>query len=197
MKRISLIITQLLTHLGSIALALLMFLTVADVFGRYVLNAPIKGAAEMVGYSIVTAVFLQMASTLRAGRFTRVELLIEPLEARRPGAAHAFNALYHLVGAAMFALVTWGTWPKLADAWAYDEITGTPGVFAFVIWPFLAAVATSAMFIAVIFTPWGLPVGAIPIGITLTGWFWPKMGDYEAPSMAPGAPAPVVPEVHA
>ena len=89
---------------GTLWIFALMFLICADVFGRYVLNAPIKGAAEMVGYSIVTAVFLQMASTLRAGRFTRVELLIEPLEARRPGAAHAFNAVYHLVGAAMFAI---------------------------------------------------------------------------------------------
>ena len=63
----------------------LMFLICADVVGRYVFSAPIKGAAEMVGYSIVTAVFLQMASTLHAGRFTRVELLIEPLMTPRRG----------------------------------------------------------------------------------------------------------------
>jgi tripartite ATP-independent transporter DctM subunit len=98
----------------------------------------------MVGYSIVTAVFLQMASTLRAGRFTRVELLIEPLEARRPAAAHSFNAAFHLLGAAVFGVITWGTWPKLHHAWATDEITGIPGVFAFVIWPFLAIIVFGA-----------------------------------------------------
>jgi tripartite ATP-independent transporter DctM subunit len=133
-----------MNSVGTLWIFALMFLICADVAGRYLLNAPIKGAAEMVGYSIVTAVFLQMASTLRAGRFTRVELLIEPLQARRPGAGHAFSAVYHLVGAAMFALVTWGTWPKLRDAWAYDEITGTPGVFVFLIWPFLAAIVLGA-----------------------------------------------------
>jgi cytochrome c oxidase subunit 1 len=42
------------------------------------------------------------------------------------------------------------------------------------IWPFLAAVATSGLFIATIFTPWGLVWGAIPVSITLIGWFWPK-----------------------
>ncbi|ANL31310.1 cytochrome-c oxidase subunit 1 protein (plasmid) [Rhizobium phaseoli] len=42
------------------------------------------------------------------------------------------------------------------------------------IWPFLAAIATSIMLIGSIFTPWAVIWGAIPIAITLTGWFWPK-----------------------
>jgi tripartite ATP-independent transporter DctM subunit len=133
-----------MNSVGTLWIFALMFLICADVAGRYLFSAPIKGAAEMVGYSIVTAVFLQMASTLRAGRFTRVEILIEPLEARRPGAAYAFNTVYHLVGAAVFGVIAWGTWPKLADAWRYDEITGTPGVFVFLIWPFLAAIVFGA-----------------------------------------------------
>jgi cytochrome c oxidase subunit I+III len=41
------------------------------------------------------------------------------------------------------------------------------------IWPFLAALAVTFLFIATIFTPWGLVWGAIPVAITLTGWFWP------------------------
>ncbi len=42
------------------------------------------------------------------------------------------------------------------------------------IWPFWAALATTAMFIGSIFTPWGITFGIIPLAITLTGWFWPK-----------------------
>jgi cytochrome c oxidase subunit I+III len=41
------------------------------------------------------------------------------------------------------------------------------------IWPFLASLATTAAFIGSIFTPWGITFGAIPIAITLIGWFWP------------------------
>jgi tripartite ATP-independent transporter DctM subunit len=133
-----------MNSVGTLWIFALMFLICADVAGRYLFNAPIKGAAEMVGYSIVTAVFLQMASTLRAGRFTRVEMLIEPLQAKRPGAAHVLMSVFSLLGTAVFALITWGTWPKLADAWTNDEITGTPGVFAFVIWPFLAVIVLGA-----------------------------------------------------
>jgi tripartite ATP-independent transporter DctM subunit len=129
----------------------LMFLICADVAGRYLFNAPIQGAAEMVGYSIVTAVFLQMASTLHAGRFTRVELLIEPMEATRPAAAQSFNALFNLLGTAVFAVIVWGTWPKLEYAWTTDEITGIPGVFTFRIWPFLAVIVLGAAVTAVEF----------------------------------------------
>jgi cytochrome c oxidase subunit 1 len=47
------------------------------------------------------------------------------------------------------------------------------------IWPFLTAVATTAMFVGSIFTPWAVPVGALPMFVTLTGWFWPKAGTKE------------------
>jgi cytochrome c oxidase subunit I+III len=42
------------------------------------------------------------------------------------------------------------------------------------IWPFLTAVATTGLFIGSIFTPWAVVYGAVPLFITLTGWFWPK-----------------------
>jgi cytochrome c oxidase subunit 1 len=35
-------------------------------------------------------------------------------------------------------------------------------------------VATSLAFVASIFTPWGITFGAIPIAITMIGWFWPE-----------------------
>jgi cytochrome c oxidase subunit 1 len=42
------------------------------------------------------------------------------------------------------------------------------------IWPFLAAIATTAMLIGSMFTPWAVVWGSPPIMITLIGWFWPK-----------------------
>lgn len=140
-----------MNSVGTLWVFALMFLICADVAGRYLLSAPIKGAAEMVGYSIVTAVFLQMASTLRAGRLTRVELFFEPMAARRPAAAHSFSAVFSLLGAAVFGVMTWGTWPKLESAWRTDEITGTPGVFTFIIWPFIAVVVCGGAVTAVEF----------------------------------------------
>jgi cytochrome c oxidase subunit 1 len=42
------------------------------------------------------------------------------------------------------------------------------------IWPLLSAIAVGTMFITSIFTPWAVIVGAVPIAIALTAWFWPK-----------------------
>jgi cytochrome c oxidase subunit I+III len=44
------------------------------------------------------------------------------------------------------------------------------------LWPFLAAIATSAMFVWSIFQAIGVVWGSIPIFITLIGWFWPTRG---------------------
>ncbi len=68
------------------------------------------------------------------------------------------------------------------------------------IWPFVTAVTTSGMLIALIFTPWGLPIGVLPVTIALIGWFWPKEpleGEEGHEKMAPDAPGPVVPEARA
>ncbi len=42
------------------------------------------------------------------------------------------------------------------------------------IWPFISAVAVTITFISSVFSPWGLVVGAVPAGIALIAWFWPK-----------------------
>jgi cytochrome c oxidase subunit I len=42
------------------------------------------------------------------------------------------------------------------------------------IWPLVAAVATSILFVGSIFTPWALVWGAVPVAIALTIWFWPN-----------------------
>jgi cytochrome c oxidase subunit 1 len=41
------------------------------------------------------------------------------------------------------------------------------------LWPLIAAVAVSVMFVASIFTPWAVLWGTIPIGAALVLWFWP------------------------
>jgi cytochrome c oxidase subunit I+III len=42
------------------------------------------------------------------------------------------------------------------------------------IWPFFLSLGVGVTFIVGIFTPWGLPIGAVPVAISLVGWFWPR-----------------------
>jgi cytochrome c oxidase subunit 1 len=45
------------------------------------------------------------------------------------------------------------------------------------IWPLMTALATTLLFIWSVFTPWAIIWGAIPLAVTLTGWFWPKRSE--------------------
>jgi cytochrome c oxidase subunit I len=45
------------------------------------------------------------------------------------------------------------------------------------IWPFLTGITTTILFIWSIFSPWGVVWGAIPVFVTMVGWFWPKSPD--------------------
>jgi cytochrome c oxidase subunit 1 len=58
------------------------------------------------------------------------------------------------------------------------------------IWPFLAAIATTVLFIGSIFTPWALVWGAIPVTVTLIGWFWPKADEHAAEEKVEIKPSP-------
>jgi cytochrome c oxidase subunit I+III len=42
------------------------------------------------------------------------------------------------------------------------------------VWPFILALGVGVTFIIGIFTPWGLPIGAVPCAIALVAWFWPR-----------------------
>jgi cytochrome c oxidase subunit I len=45
------------------------------------------------------------------------------------------------------------------------------------IWPLVTALATTALFIGSIFTPWAVVWFAGPLFIAMVGWFWPKSPD--------------------
>jgi cytochrome c oxidase subunit 1 len=42
------------------------------------------------------------------------------------------------------------------------------------IWPFIAAIMTTILFVGSIFTPWAIVWGTPPLAAALIGWFWPK-----------------------
>jgi len=47
------------------------------------------------------------------------------------------------------------------------------------VWPLVTALATTALFICSVFTPWAVVWGSIPVAVALIGWFWPKKRDAE------------------
>jgi len=128
-------LTQSLNALGSLWIVGLMLLINADIVGRNAFHAPVRGVTELVGLSIVGIVFLQLADTLRCGRFTRADLLLGPLQRRRPALAAGLESLHHALGAVLMGLIQWAAWPRFLDTWAVGEYVGALGDFMAPVWP--------------------------------------------------------------
>jgi len=47
------------------------------------------------------------------------------------------------------------------------------------LWPFISALATTALFVASVFTPWAVVWGAVPVALAVIAWFWPGRAETE------------------
>jgi TRAP-type mannitol/chloroaromatic compound transport system permease small subunit len=128
-------VTRAMNALGTLWIVALMVLINTDVFGRNFLNAPILGVPELVSLSIVGIVFLQLADTLRCGRFTRAEILLDWLTRKHPALADALHVLYHLIGAALMLAILWAAWAPLVESLRIFEYVGAVGSFQAPVWP--------------------------------------------------------------
>ena len=104
MERFSLNINRLLTHIGSVALALLMFLTVADVFGRYLLNWPVTGTFELTEMSMVLIVFLALGLAQHHNEHISLDLAYNYFPAPLKKIA---DVIVDIVNFVVVAAITW------------------------------------------------------------------------------------------
>ena len=128
-------LTGVLNAIGTAWIFVLMVLINAVIFGREAFDAPVRGVTEIVSMSIVAIVFLQLAHTLWAGRITRSDTLITRLIRRLPRLGHALQALYHLTGAVLFAIIFQASLPYFTKALEIDEYVGAAGDFTAPVWP--------------------------------------------------------------
>ena len=128
-------LTRVMNALGTLWILGLMVLINADVFGRNLINHPVRGVTEIVSISIVGIVFLQLADTLHAGRFTRADILLDRIKATRPGLAAAVHAGFHLVGFALMVVILLASWQPLVESVRIQEYVGAIGDFQLPVWP--------------------------------------------------------------
>ena len=123
---------------------LLMVLIVADVLGRNFLASPIAGVPEMVKFSIVGIVFLQITHTHVSGQMIRSDGLLAALIRRNPRLGHGLDAFAQATGAALTAALAWTVWPRLIKAYERGEFEGAVGHFVLPVWPFLAIIVAGS-----------------------------------------------------
>jgi TRAP-type mannitol/chloroaromatic compound transport system permease small subunit len=121
-------ITAILAAIGTGWILVIMVLICADVIGRGAFNRPILGVPELVQFSIVGIVFLQLPETLRTGGLTRSDVLLGPIQRRLPRLGHAMEMTYQLVGLVLCVIIVLTTWPLMLQAFQNAEFYGSTGV---------------------------------------------------------------------
>jgi len=133
-----------LNVIGTLLILVMALAVNADVTGRVLFNHPLPGVLEFIGLAIVAIVFLQMANTLREDRHVSNDILVQLIVLSRPRLAAALYATFHLIGAALMALIVWFMWPILQDNYVGGYYRGTANVIEIPVWPFMAAIIIGA-----------------------------------------------------
>jgi len=106
---------NLFNDIGSLFIFALMWLTMAEVLGRRLLNSPIPGAIDYIETGMVVFAFMGAAYCQREGGHVRMDLLVANLRGRLLWSVEAFAIL---VAAAYVAIIVWAS---AQDAWrAFD-----------------------------------------------------------------------------
>ena len=102
--------------LGTLVVFALVAVMNADVVARGVFNAPFRGVVEVVIFSMILIVFLQLPDVVRVDRLTRSDGLLAVIGEKRPGIARLMARIIDAIACIFMAMITWTMWPEFLEA---------------------------------------------------------------------------------
>ncbi|MEO1398281.1 MAG: TRAP transporter small permease subunit [Pseudomonadota bacterium] len=164
--------------IGTAVIFLLVAIMNVDVIARGIFNAPLRGVVEVVIFSLILIVFLQLPDVVRSNRLTRSDGFLVYAEDAFPAFANITSRLIDLLACIFMLLIAWTVWPEFTESietcsffsqpefgppptgniwtdlktgFARCEYFGTPGIFTAPWWPAKLAIAFSVTLCAIIF----------------------------------------------
>jgi tripartite ATP-independent transporter DctM subunit len=136
----------LLSAFSSAWIFVIMLVICADILMRNLFNSPISGVVEFIALSVPAIVFLQMPNAFAERRLVRADLIIAPLEAKRPRVGAVFNLVFALVGLFVFWKILVWAWPDFVKAYQTGEYAGMQGAYTIPVWPFKLTLIVGSFF---------------------------------------------------
>ena len=122
-----------------------------DIIARGVFNKPFLGAVEVVQFSMVLIVFLQLPDVIRVGRLTRSDGFLGLMSRRRPVAGRTLSRAIDLFSLTFMVIIAIAMWPEFVEMWESQDFFGVPGVFTAPWWPVKLVIFLSACLCALHF----------------------------------------------
>ncbi|WP_109312675.1 TRAP transporter small permease [Ruegeria sp. AU67] len=137
--------------LGTLVVLALVVVLNVDVIARGLFSAPLRGTYEMVQFSVVMIVFLQLADVVRVDRLTRSDGFLNLLHHRRPGLTANLRRIINAISSIFMALIAYVTFPEFLHMWQTQDYFGVPGLFTLPWWPVKLVIACGTALACVIF----------------------------------------------
>ena len=135
LSRIANTLAIAMNALGTLVVLGLVVILNVDVIARGAFSAPIKGTYEMVQFSVVLIVFLQLADVVRVDRLTRSDGFLNVIHNRKPGLAANMRRMINAVSSVFMGLIAYITFPEVLHMWNTQDYFGVPGLFTLPWWP--------------------------------------------------------------
>lgn len=136
---------------GTLVVLALVAVVNYDVVARGVFNLPFMGAVEVVQFSMVLIVFLQLPDVIRVNRLTRSDGFLVVTADRFPRFTRVLGQLINLVAAVFMLLVAIAIWPEFVEMFDTKDFFGVPGVFTAPWWPIKLTIFISATLCCIMF----------------------------------------------
>lgn len=129
---------------GTFVVVALIAIVNYDIIARGLFNKPFLGAVEVVQFSLVLIVFLQLPDVIRVGRLTRSDGFLGLMRRRKPALGSMMGRVIDFAGGLFMALVAIAIWPEFVEMWESKDYFGVPGVFTAPWWPVKLTIFLSA-----------------------------------------------------
>lgn len=179
--RVRKLAVRLATFANMIGTAVLFFLVAimnVDVIARGIFHAPFRGVVEVVIFSLVLIVFLQLPNVVNGDRLTRSDGFLVFTGSSNPAFAQFARRIIDAIACIFMAMITWAMWPEfleafeschffsqtefgpaptgnlladMAAAMARCDYFGTPGIFTAPWWPAKLAILFGVGLSAILF----------------------------------------------
>ena len=101
---------------GTAVIFILVAVMNMDVVARGVFHAPFCGVVEIVIFSMILIVFLQLPDVVRVNRLTRSDGFLAILKDRKPELSRAISRVIDAIACVFMALIAWTMWPEFVEA---------------------------------------------------------------------------------
>jgi TRAP-type C4-dicarboxylate transport system permease small subunit len=140
-------ICRTMTAIGAVILAIMMFLSVADICSRFFFHKPITGTYEVVSLMVVVVGCLGLGYCQLVKGNIMIDIVVRRFN---PRGQAVMNIISYLISIGVCAIVTWQVSLRMWD-YLHKQLGGETVTLGIIYWPFMLLMALCFAWVTVIF----------------------------------------------